>query len=61
VSGHGGKREGAGRKKKPDKKTTYCQRLRPLLKEFLKKEKCQAEILDNLLSDHYGVKREKEK
>lgn len=46
---HGGKREGAGRKKDPNAKQTYSTRLRPHIIEELRKEKNAAAFIEKAL------------
>lgn len=48
----GGKRQGAGRKPKPDKKIKYATKLRPDQIAWLRQQQNQAETIETALDNH---------
>lgn len=54
--GRGGVREGAGRKKKLNKKIPYSTVLRPDQAGWLKKQKSAAKEIENALDNHINQK-----
>ena len=57
INNRGGKREGAGAKKKPDKKIQVSFSLRPFLIKRLDQESPRTKnaVIEKALCEHYGI------